>query len=621
LTTYTPGIRHTTPPSRAFVDACGLIVAFGAIAGGVVLVTAGNNLARSGDSEWSAPLFWSGLALLFVVPSMRLLGTSASSAERVALVALIGLGLYVVKLSAYPSLYVFHDELGQWRSTADILETGHLFGTNPIARYYPLYPGLAALTAVVSATSGLSIHMSGLIIIAAARLLMSLALFRVFHRFSGSARVAGLASALYAANPNFSFFDSQFGYESLALPLAVIVLLATDLGVSRGRSTQRPLKVATLVLLAGLIVTHHATVFIFGAMLLVWGFASLRRGRSSEGRWPSAVGAAALAGGVLWLAIIARETVDILLPIFRDAFSSLRDVIGGSSGAKQVFHNGAGETAPRWAQILSVGAVLTALAGLAGGARGTGRAARRHPGALMLVLLALTYPFTLALRLTSSGTETSNRAAEFVYLGLALALAFACLALVGRSSSGFQRVLRSRAGIAVLLGVLLAGNLVIGFSPALIQPTSFRVASDIRGADSFGEGAATWARLHLPHNRNVVSDRMTDQILGAYGLLSPKLGSTDHLPVASILVSTKISPQVILTMRYDKIAYVVFDRRATDQLPDRGVYVDGLEAGAGNHRVPLRDAALNKFRDSPLVSEVYNNGKIDIFDVRALWQS
>ena len=62
-----------------------------------------------------------------------------------------------------------------------------------------------------------------------ARLLLVLALYLFFARVSGSTRIAALATLLYMANPNFVYFGAIVAYESLALPLASVVLLAVAL--------------------------------------------------------------------------------------------------------------------------------------------------------------------------------------------------------------------------------------------------------------------------------------------------------------------------------------------------------------------------------------------------------
>ena len=63
-----------------------------------------------------------------------------------------------------------------------------------------------------------------MIVVGAARVLMMLALFLLYERACGDSRLAGVGALVYAANPGFLFFDAQFAYESLALPLAVFTL-------------------------------------------------------------------------------------------------------------------------------------------------------------------------------------------------------------------------------------------------------------------------------------------------------------------------------------------------------------------------------------------------------------
>ena len=51
------------------------------------------------------------------------------------------------------------------------------------------------------------------------------ALFLFLERVTRSARAAGIGVAVYACNPSFLYFDSQFAYESLALTIAAALLL------------------------------------------------------------------------------------------------------------------------------------------------------------------------------------------------------------------------------------------------------------------------------------------------------------------------------------------------------------------------------------------------------------
>jgi 4-amino-4-deoxy-L-arabinose transferase-like glycosyltransferase len=108
----------------------------------------------------------------------------------------------------------------------EIRRTGSFFSPNPILIATPRYPGLETATAALASVAGIGTFGAGLVVVGAARLIIVLALFLFLEGVSRSARIAGIGVVLYAATPNFLFFDAQFSYESLALPLALVAMLA-----------------------------------------------------------------------------------------------------------------------------------------------------------------------------------------------------------------------------------------------------------------------------------------------------------------------------------------------------------------------------------------------------------
>src|SRR5919197_1078752 len=77
-------------------------------AAGLMLVSFGDSAARS-QLWWAQGLFWSGL-LLIVLPAMgRLLSTGANRSERLALIVMVGLMLYAVKILNSPNAFTYHD--------------------------------------------------------------------------------------------------------------------------------------------------------------------------------------------------------------------------------------------------------------------------------------------------------------------------------------------------------------------------------------------------------------------------------------------------------------------------------------------------------------------------------
>ena len=147
-------------------------------AGGLVMVALGNNAARE-DLRWGEALFWGGLVVIYAPLTFRLLSSSASRAERISLAVLLGLSLFVVKILASPTGFVRFDELGTWRATNDVLQTGHLFSLNPMIVSTKGFPGLESVTAAVASLTGLSIFHSGLIVLGVARTMLVLSLIHI----------------------------------------------------------------------------------------------------------------------------------------------------------------------------------------------------------------------------------------------------------------------------------------------------------------------------------------------------------------------------------------------------------------------------------------------------------
>ena len=189
--------------------------------------------ARLGDPN--APMvLWAGLLLIFVPNALRLLGRGATRNERIGCVLLVGIGLYLVKVAASPLMFTFFDEFLHMRTAEDIVQTGRLFTPNSLLAVSPIYPGMESATSALSLLGGLTTFQAGIILLAVSRLTLALGLFLLYEAITGSGRIAGLASLVYMANPSFVFFSAQYGYETFALPFAVLPLYSSfDAGAPR----------------------------------------------------------------------------------------------------------------------------------------------------------------------------------------------------------------------------------------------------------------------------------------------------------------------------------------------------------------------------------------------------
>jgi hypothetical protein len=598
-------------------------------AAGLIAVALGNNLAREGKTG-GQPLFWAGLVLIYAPIAYRLLGRTAGRGERLGLVLTLALSLYMVKVLRSPAEFVRFDELGWWRATHESVLTGGLFEPNPLNPATAGFPSLAAVTASLSQLTGLSIFHSGLIVIGLARFVLVLALFLFLERITGSARGAGVGIVVYACNPSFLYFDAQFGYESLALAVAAAFLLAT-LRWSRIERTAVGAEVTDVALLVVLLactlaVTHHMTSLAIVGFLCLWWllrWLRIRGGDLVEARFmgPLLAAVAMAAAFALWFAFVAGgETINELGGLFSRAFNSIVDLVTGSQGSKKLF-SGAGESQPLWARAMAFASVIPVIVLLGAGLRAVWRDRVRDSLWLALTVVAVLYPVTLGLRLTEAGSETSQRASEFVFLGLSFLAAVLVARLPATEPGTILVRLRGvlfRVVLTVVAVLAFGGAFLLGELQATRQPGSFLAGAEDRSVTPQGVAAAGFAAAHLePHSR-VLTDRTTATLLGSYGGLDPIFGRYDGISLPRVLFAPHFEHADERVIHGQSLSFVVVDRRLSREVPLIGYYVESDEPGAFVRRRAVGPRILEKLRTVPDVSKIYSNGPIVIYDTSEL---
>ena len=138
-------------------------------------------------------IYWTGLLLIGLPIFWRLVSREASDGERLALVSMLGMALYGVKLLRDSLLFTLPDEFVHSFNSQQIVERHHMFHDVSIQPISAHYPGLEGAAIAMSLT-GMSSYGSGILVVGAARLVLLIGLFLLFRRISGSARMAGLAS-------------------------------------------------------------------------------------------------------------------------------------------------------------------------------------------------------------------------------------------------------------------------------------------------------------------------------------------------------------------------------------------------------------------------------------------
>lgn len=594
---------------------------------GLASVAVADAGSRHGDTA-TYVFFWLGLLLIFVPIALVALRKDTDRRERLLSIVLLGVALYLVNIVGWPDSFQFYDEFIHLRNTQDILRTGHLFAFNPLLPTAAYYPGLAALTAGFVDLTGLSPFASGILVIGAARVLISACFFLVAERVTGSCRAAAAASLVYAANPMFLFWGAAFSYENLALPLAAFVVWW--LGRTR-HETDRLAQIVTVLSIVAVCVTHHVVGFALTALLGAWWLAErlISRGTAVPARADrgarSSLGfmtVVAATTSLAWFLFVARPAASYLitnniLPALQQTVS----VLLGQIPIRRLYNSG-GVASPAWEPVAGVAAVGLLLLALPPGIYRAWRL-RDHAPMLVAVGVAVAYPLSLAARLAPNGVGISGRSSEYVFAGLACVVGLlAEEAARWRQSQGEPRATRPALvgwlGTAVATGLLtlvFVGNVTIGtaFYQRLPETTSpqgypWSVQPDVISA-------SMWARQHLGINQPFGANLIDASALATYGEQDP-VAQDDAWP---IFFAAEMNATVVHQITAAGVRYLFVDWRMTAGVPGSpGFYFSPQEPHAGEYTQAFPANALGKFASAACTRLIYDSGAVEIFDVSGI---
>lgn len=597
---------------------------------GLTGVTIADSLSRQGYAySTTSVFFWFGLLLIFVPIAGRVLMRATDHGERVALIILLGIALYLVKILASPDGFTIFDEYIHWRNTEDILRTHHLFSYNPLLPTAAYYPGLAAITAGLVNVTGLSTFASGLIVIGVARVLISACFFMIAEKVTGSNRAAAGASLIYAANPMFLFWSSSFAYENLALPLAAFVVWW--LGRTRSQSSIL-VPIVTTISIVAVTITHHFVGLAVAVLLAAWWLVERLTQRSTVRQ--HSLGVMALISGsvaLIWFFFVARPAASYLftnniLPAVRQTGS----LILRHSASRHLYASG-GYISPKWetfAGFAAVGLLVLALplalyvawsVTFPAGRAARGWPSRNRAPIAIAVGVAVSYPFSLIPRLTPDGVAISGRSSEYIFTGLGCILGLLAEELAWYRHSepkhqiakGFLVGRHRTLAATCVMTIVFVGNITVGTAfyerlPESSTPQGYpwTVQSDVITG-------SIWAKKHLGINRRFGANAQDALALATYG-------DQDTLAENSIwpiFFANTMNEEVVNSIKSGRVHYLLVDWRMTAGVPPSpGYYFSPQEPNAGDYLQPFPGSALRKFH-SNCTSLVYSFGDIQIFDM------
>ncbi|WP_244030454.1 hypothetical protein [Methylobacterium sp. E-016] len=586
------------------------------------------NASRTGWPH-AVETFYLAIALLFLPFAMRALSAGTGRTEQLANLLLLTLALFAIKMIREPTGFIDHDEFLHWSTANGIVETGRLFGENPLLPVSPLYPGLELATTALTHLSGLSVFEAGCMVLAVARLTFVGALFLTYQRICGSARIAACGCLVYMGASTFLVFDVQFSYESLAVPLVAALLLAD--ARSQGADRARHVLVIMPVLFAALAVTHHMTGFF--AAILFSGLAVLellRRGVSGKARiWAFVTAALSVTPPLLWSHYVGNPTTGYLGPVVESGVREALSMLTMSMG-RVPFVSEDGSVAPMWQRLVTVGSVgLTCLGLLLGFVRALSMAGLpmrgRLPDALsgirdwgnsrllLLTLVTLAFPLSIVFRLTRSGWEIGNRIGPFSFLGVGIVAAVAVAFF--RPDGGYGSVRRTVLAVGALC--VLVGGIISSQGPRILVPAEFQVSADSASVGPMGISFASWTKEWIGPGHVFAADRINRLLLATYGRQQVATSLQDGVDTGQAILAPTLADPDVARLRTGGVEYVTVDRRLSTGLPVVGVYFDG-GANDNSYRRPPTPAALMKFDEAPRVGRAFDDGYIVTYDIRRL---
>ena len=617
----TTGAAVASPPaapattSRRPAVICAVTLVATGSAGAALLVAA--NRAAEWDTGRQFALFWAGM-LVFTLPAVYWLVRRGTGARlRVAVLTAYAGFTYLPKLLRTPDGPLYHDEFAHWRQAREILLDGRLFEQNPIVKVVGDFPGLHSTVASVSALTGVSIWHGALIVLMVAHLLVVLGVAVLAEEIWQDARIAAVATIVYSLNSSFLFFDTQFGYESLAIPLLVWTLVALHRAM-RGPAGRARLgwSAVTVMLSAATIATHHLTALgLLGVMLILCAVATARALRRINPRavtwtaWALTVAATVLVVSYLW--VVAPRTAGYLDPYLARALDQFAGMAGeGGGGGRTLFRE---SIAPWWERAAAFGAQGVAGLGMLAAVlwlrrRREGDAVSRNGALTMFVLGSCYFPAALLI-LTPSGAEGARRSWAFSYLGIALVVAPVVIWLLDRAP------FYSGTALLAVCAVVMVGNTAAGMNPSYRFPGPPVFGSDTRSAIPEVSAASAWLRSTQGRDLRIVADRYSGLIFGSFGGQRPVTGSVSF-PTYDLYLAQpgrQLSPRLIEQLSSWRFTYLIVDRRMAREVPEIQIYFETNEPVPHSDKPAFTLGQLTKFDRTPWTIKIYDSGNIAIY--------
>lgn len=567
----------------------------------------------------SAIEYYITLCLIFLPPTLVIVSRRSTTRSKIGFALYMAVALLGTRFMLYPNLFVYHDEIIHEGNALAIDRTAHLFTVNTLLPVTPYYPGLEISTSAIQQLTGLPLHAAGTAVLLLVRIVMTLSLIRIVEKITGSVLAGSLATAIYATNPQYIFFNSQFSYQSVALPLCFFCIFVFSI---RRKSQGFRAVIPSASVAMAVAVTHHLTSL--ALVMLIWTWFTLAKMKKQPVSQLFALAVVSLLAVGAWTWVARSVVVPYIDGILQNDLAGIINLFGGTLG-HTFFADSAGDKTPAWEALLSVASVLFVSVMLIPALWHMFKKRRLlSAAALVLVISAALYPIVPAGHLAAATGETADRSCGFLFVGLGYLFAIWWFPKVSsRRHAKTSRLVFPRPTwlLVLILIICFAGGTVGGSGPDWAYgPGKYLVSADNRSVDQLALQAGYWEGQNLPPNGRVFTDRVNGLIAETFGSQHVLTSLEDGIKVGSVsvLLLAKPAPSDARVACENHVQFVIADQRLSTSLPHVDAYIDNGEYLFGTRRTPPSLSALTKFDKVAGAERIFDNGAIRIYDLRGL---
>jgi hypothetical protein len=542
-----------------------------------------------GDSHFH--IFW----LSFVTGLVLISIAGISSKKNITTYAsLLGLGA----LTTLPKILragegtIFHDEYAHYKTAEDILLNGEAYAYNSIVNPAPLFTNMHQLVAMLTNFFDTDLWTTAVSLVSIVHILGVFLVYAIVKQLGFKSGSAFVGALIYASNPNWMFFHTQFGYESVGI-VFLFAILYIALRVASSNIKNIELAVAPFFILGYLLAgTHHLSsvglLFILGVITLSHITFRLR-GRESKIK----------NFGVIWASLLGATVVSfsqhasfigeyLTAPIGRST-GQLGDVLDailgldGSDAARTPFEGG---TLPLYEVVASFAAIfffgILLLIAIAHFIPKLDARFRLDKGLLtptvwgFLVIALLYYPSVLFI-LTSAGAEGARRSWGYTFLGLAVLATWIWESKFNNDKT-YSRKENLHRVIAIMLVVptIYVGGAAAGLNETYRFPSSpdRNVVSDFSATSESSKQLAAWFKSNAKEETWVLADRYTKLNLVKEGRVQVAPAYTNYPYWDYYFTSDEIEAKDrLVTLTYALgVEYLVFNTKMLDTPTELGFW-------------------------------------------------